>query len=161
MIYDHQDDRFTGDERGCCHVPHTSVFDEDPTVAEEMRESIELRMLIIGAKRPHDQFDAETTTKVNALNTSAWDFNLVGQYQHPHKTTERERRRSRSRGHLTLADKERYEDQRERSRSRSRHRRTDAEKKRYEDSPMTRESSPGINLLLNWEPNAIAFGEKP
>ncbi|KAG4277154.1 serine/threonine protein kinase [Fusarium proliferatum] len=75
----------------------------------------------------------------------------------------------------------------ERSRSHSRGRPTDADKKRYEDEPMTRESSPGEcdlicpqptkaqpwkqalqverdsgnNPLLNWEPNAMDFGEKP
>ncbi|RGP71895.1 hypothetical protein FSPOR_3010 [Fusarium sporotrichioides] len=74
---------------------------------------------------------------------------------------ERERSHSRSRGHLIVADKKRYEDQSGSSRSSSRSRRTDTDKKRHEDSPMTRESSPGINSLLNWEPNAIAFGEKP
>jgi hypothetical protein len=75
----------------------------------------------------------------------------------------------------------------ERSRSHSRGRYTDADKKRYEDEPMTRESSPGecdvvcpqpikaqpwkqalqvekdsgTNPFLNWEPNALDFGEKP
>ncbi|KAK2672580.1 hypothetical protein RAB80_012659 [Fusarium oxysporum f. sp. vasinfectum] len=100
------------------YTPHTSFFDEDPAVAEEIREN----------------------------------------------TMEPERSRSHSRG--------RY---------------TDADKKRYEDEPMTRESSPGecdvvcpqptktqpwkqalqvekdsgTNPLLNWEPNALDFGEKP
>ncbi|KAF5968001.1 serine/threonine protein kinase [Fusarium bulbicola] len=75
----------------------------------------------------------------------------------------------------------------ERTRSHSRGRPTDADKKRYEDEPMTRESSvgecdlvcpqpakaqpwkqalqvekdSGTNPLLNWEPNAMDFGEKP
>ncbi|RBA18502.1 serine/threonine protein kinase [Fusarium proliferatum] len=104
------------------YTPHTSFFDEDPAVAEEIRESIELRVRIM-----------------------------------------------------------------ERTRSHSRGRPTDADKKRYEDEPMTRESSPGecdlvcpqptkaqpwkqalqverdsgSNPLLNWEPNAMDFGEKP
>jgi hypothetical protein len=29
-------------------TPHTSFFDEDPAVAEEIRESIELRAYVIG-----------------------------------------------------------------------------------------------------------------
>lgn len=29
-------------------TPHTSFFDEDPAVAEEIRESIELRVYVIG-----------------------------------------------------------------------------------------------------------------
>ncbi|KAL7762940.1 hypothetical protein ACKLNR_006298 [Fusarium oxysporum f. sp. zingiberi] len=74
----------------------------------------------------------------------------------------------------------------ERSRSHSRGRPTDADKKRYEDDTMSRESSldshvvspqptktqpwkqalqvekdSGTNPLLNWEPNALDFGEKP
>ncbi|KAF5599972.1 serine threonine kinase [Fusarium pseudoanthophilum] len=75
----------------------------------------------------------------------------------------------------------------ERTRSQSRGRPTDADKKRYEEESMTRESSvgecglicpqptkaqpwkqalqvekdSGTNPLLNWEPNAMDFGEKP
>lgn len=30
------------------YTPHTSFFDEDPAVAEEIRESIELRVYVIG-----------------------------------------------------------------------------------------------------------------
>ncbi|KAF5692855.1 7-alpha-cephem-methoxylase [Fusarium denticulatum] len=109
------------------YTPHTSFFDEDPAVAEEIRESIELRV---------------------------------------HAAI-----------YVTM----------ERTRSHSRGRPTDADKKRYEDEPMTRESSvgecdvicpqptkvqpwkqalqvekdSGTNPLLNWEPNAMDFGEKP
>ncbi|KAG7433285.1 hypothetical protein Forpi1262_v006919 [Fusarium oxysporum f. sp. raphani] len=119
------------------YTPHTSFFDEDPAVAEEIRESIELRVY-------------KRVANYNNYNSK--------------NTMESERSRSHSRG--------RY---------------TDADKKRYEDEPMTRESSPGecdvvcpqptkaqpwkqalqvekdsgTNPLLNWEPNAMDFGEKP
>ncbi|KAL5613136.1 hypothetical protein FOVSG1_002199 [Fusarium oxysporum f. sp. vasinfectum] len=111
------------------YTPHTSFFDEDPAVAEEIRESIELRVY---SQPPKDTMEAE------------------------------------------------------RSRSRSRGRPTDADKKRYEDDTMSRESSldshvvcpqptkaqpwkqalqvekdSGTNPFLNWEPNAMDFGEKP